>query len=515
MFRSPKHQSAWFSFGGIKTSTWVLAGLVLIAAIARLHTYQEPLENDLARYAVYGHEMNQGRLLYSDLWDFHPPAIYETYALAERLVGYGQQEAYFLGLLAFFLTLWGVYQAGSAGGMGEKAGLWAALFWTAISSDMLLQANQPNAEVFMNACLVWILLIFIDDEESHRHRFWAAGVLLAVGTMYKQQLILPVLFGLGVTIWRRAKEKGPRTSFQLILPVVIPVLVAWMALLSYLALTGRLGIYWDTTMGFGGYYSGNILGNLLNGFRFSNLFPSFILPFTPLFLLIIAGSAGFFKEYRAQWFLFFSFWVGSVLAVVCTGKYFPHYYQLWLPFLAIGGGWAAEMIADRVKPFSAPLRWAPALLCLGWLLIHEIPTYFLDADQWSAQKYGYSFSDCRWLGKIVGETLKPDETFLLWGDTPSIYFYSQKSPPTGVIILAALSGPMAQPLTDRLFKDLAEKKPEMLIVDDFQYHDYYRHFLTKYGKWKYYPANGHFILMVKKGGALEKRLGLKPAVQGF
>jgi hypothetical protein len=248
--------------------------------------------------------------------------------------------------------------------------------------------------------------------------------------------------------------------------------------------------------------------------RFSNLFPSFIRPFTPLFLLILAGSVSFFKKYRSQWFLFFSFWVGSVLAVLFIGKYFPHYYQLWLPFLAIGGGWASVMIAARVKSFSAPLRWAPALLCLGLLLIHEAPSYFLDADQWSAQKYGYSFSDCRWLGKIVGETLKPDETFLLWGDTPSIYFYSQKSPPTGVIILAALSGPMAQHLTDRLFKDLAEKKPEMLIVDDFQYHGYFKHFLTKYRVWKYYPANGHFILMVEKGGKLEKRSGLLPSVMG-
>jgi hypothetical protein len=34
-------------------------------------------------------------------------------------------------------------------------GLWAVAFWTVAAGDLALQANQPNTEVFLTACLIW------------------------------------------------------------------------------------------------------------------------------------------------------------------------------------------------------------------------------------------------------------------------------------------------------------------------------------------------------------------------
>ena len=62
--------------------TWVcLAALAAVLALARLHTYDEPLERDLTTYAVIGHEMLGGRSLYADVWDHKPPAVHVTYSL--------------------------------------------------------------------------------------------------------------------------------------------------------------------------------------------------------------------------------------------------------------------------------------------------------------------------------------------------------------------------------------------------------------------------------------------------
>src|SRR5689334_17517525 len=110
-----------------RTTVWVLAGLLLLGFLTRLHTYNEPLETDIAEYAVVGHELLNGRQLYSDIFQQRPPLIYATYALVEKLVGYGQQEVFLLGFLAFALTLLGIYRAGSLGRFGEKGGIWAAL----------------------------------------------------------------------------------------------------------------------------------------------------------------------------------------------------------------------------------------------------------------------------------------------------------------------------------------------------------------------------------------------------
>ncbi len=64
----------------------LLAGVI---AVARLHTYHEPMERDLATYLLIGREMLNGRELYSDLWNHKPPAIHATYAAAVAIAGPG------------------------------------------------------------------------------------------------------------------------------------------------------------------------------------------------------------------------------------------------------------------------------------------------------------------------------------------------------------------------------------------------------------------------------------------
>jgi hypothetical protein len=48
---------------------WILLLLTIVIAAMRLHTYNEPIERDLGIYAVFGHEMLQGRPLYTDLFN--------------------------------------------------------------------------------------------------------------------------------------------------------------------------------------------------------------------------------------------------------------------------------------------------------------------------------------------------------------------------------------------------------------------------------------------------------------
>ena len=96
------------------TTLLALGALAGLIAVLRLHTYDEPLNVDITGYAVTSHEMLSGRHLYSEAWDHKPPAIYVTFALAERLWGYGNAEIYGLNVTAAIITLIGVYAAGSA-----------------------------------------------------------------------------------------------------------------------------------------------------------------------------------------------------------------------------------------------------------------------------------------------------------------------------------------------------------------------------------------------------------------
>src|SRR4051812_42710427 len=173
-----------------RSTAMILLVLAAVITAARLHTYAEPLEHDLTTYAVYGHEMLEGRSLYRDLWNNYTPAIFLTYAAAECVVGFGPGQVFALGLLAAVVTMLGVWSAASALG-GRPAGLWAAAFWTLCSGDLLLEANQPNTEVFINACAAWTfaLLVRLDPQGGSYVLTSIIGVLSALATAYKPVVV--------------------------------------------------------------------------------------------------------------------------------------------------------------------------------------------------------------------------------------------------------------------------------------------------------------------------------------
>ena len=78
-----------------------------------------------------------------------------------RAISKHEQEAFVSPCsLLLSITLLGIYRAASSyGGIG--AGLWAAVFWTFICSDMWLWANQPNIEVCINAAMVWAFALML------------------------------------------------------------------------------------------------------------------------------------------------------------------------------------------------------------------------------------------------------------------------------------------------------------------------------------------------------------------
>src|ERR1022692_754974 len=133
----------------------VLRILAITIATLRLRTFDEPFERDIVTYLMIGHAMNRGGQVYVDVWDLKPPGICEIYALAEWMVGFGDLQIYLLNIVSAVVTLVGVYAVGAT--RGRNAGIWAAAFWVLLCGAPSLQANQPNTEVFINACVVWAL----------------------------------------------------------------------------------------------------------------------------------------------------------------------------------------------------------------------------------------------------------------------------------------------------------------------------------------------------------------------
>jgi hypothetical protein len=136
----------------------VLALILTLIFVPRLYTFFEAFERDLMVYMTTASRVLEGQSLYAQIWDHKPPAIHWTYTAAAWLLGPTPAAIHFLGIVAALITLAGCFRAGEMIG-GSTGGFAAALIWALASGDLILQANQPNVEVFINACMIWAFVL--------------------------------------------------------------------------------------------------------------------------------------------------------------------------------------------------------------------------------------------------------------------------------------------------------------------------------------------------------------------
>ena len=503
-------------------ATVAVLGLALVVALARLQTYHEPLERDITSAAVIGHELLAGRALYADMWDHKPPAIHVSHALAILLVGYGPGAVYLLNVAAAITTLVGVYVAASAVG-GIAAGLWGALFWTLVSGDVWLQANQPNAEVFINACVVWAFALLVRANGPPRvWRVLTIGGLFALASLYKPVAVAPAAFlGLAHLIapW---PGRSRRRALADVLMIAGVGAVVWLGTSAYFAARGHFSDFYQAVFAYNRYYSSryvvddntltsqNLMIILVKSFLPDALFPEVLVLAAPLAVFTLAGGVrGAISGPRRPWLLLLGLAIGTHLAVALPGQWRPHYYQLWLPVLAVGAGWA---VASAIPSGSIP-RWIPSAVASAavvLLLAQQVPLYQLPAEGWSRLKYGELFVFEQELGRELRVLLRPGETFYEWGAEPGLYFESLHSPPSGAFYAyPLLEGPAVSPLTARAVADLDRRSPTMFVINKrFLFQGSLRHPVLDWAEPRYVEMAGQsdygpFVLLVRRGSRLD------------
>jgi len=506
------------SRGGRLLPLIVLAVLAAIIGVARLHTYHEPLERDITTYAVIAHEWLDGRPLYADLWDHKPPGVHVTYALAELATGYGYGAIYLMGVAAAVATLLGVYAAGSAVG-GRAAGLWAAGGWTVVCGDLYLQANQPNTEVFINALFVWALALLLRSDRRPLGFPVAllAGSLFAVASLYKQVAVIAaaLLFAAHVIRPPRGTSRGRAAAHAAVAAGI--GIVTWLAVFGYFLAVGRFDDFYNAAFVYNREYGGSVLSNVAKSFLQANLMPSSLVRVAlPLLVVPLVGivRAVWRRELSGRtWLLLGATAVATQIAVAMPGKFFPHYYQLWLPLLVILAGVGITSLHGLLPKGSA---WWPCVggaIVLGWLLVLEAPLYRLSPDDWSREKYGEAFVESRDLGREIAAMLEPGETFYQWGNETGLYFESGLRPTSGITFIYPLFGSRLSPeLETRLLHDLRQRPPDLFVLNMASYRDWMQtHPVMRWTGPLYRPApgdprRGRFVLLVRRGSRLEARL---------
>jgi hypothetical protein len=460
--------------------------LALVACFAwivltRLHTADEPLERDICTQIMMGRVLADGGKLYVDTLEFKPPGMFVIWQIVHQLVGTGPRIVLGVNILVTTLTLIGVFLAGSAKPWGRSGGLWAMGFWTLICGDMMLQANQPNNEVFMNMFMVWGIALWVraDAAQTGWRHYAAAGLLLGLVTLIKPVLITVICMALAAVLADGLKPALLKRRAGIIGWIWLPIVAAWGLMVLYFVWQDRAGALYDSLVRYATFYAGSQGGltegappgiglNILTGFSDKLILPCmiFLIPLMGLTVLGIVG--GWLDGQRSPALTLAGCLFGTVFAVSIPGTYFPHYYQLYLPILAVGAGWGIVTVANSMRQRALALGIGLATLLL--LLGHVVPDLRLDGKTWSRLKYpGLEglFIEVERCGRAVNRMLAANECLYVWGNDPGVYYYSDRRPASGIFWADRLLwGPLKGQATQKVLVDLNQNQPPLILIEE-------------------------------------------------
>lgn len=488
----------------------VLVGLCALIFSLRLHTYDEPLERDLTTYAVIAHEMLNGKDLYSDLWDHKPPAIHVTYAAAELIAGYGRGSIFLMNVAAAMATLVACYFAGSAGGRGPLGGIVAATLWTLASGDLAIEGNQPNTEVFLNALLTTAFAIFAragKDRVGIGGAF-LIGTLFALASLYKQIVIIQAAL-ISVAYFLCVQREFRKRALVEIGLIASLGATAWALLFGYFFTQGRSHAFAEAVFTYNRWYSARPPRELSQLWSWPGLSPdALVVAFSIAALAFVGLVIGLITCPRRGWILLLAFAIATEIAVLLPGWFFPHYYQLWLPPLVIGAGWAIDLLKRTLPQRFAWSSYALAGVCCAVLVMMEIPCYLAPAKSWSMQKYGGIFIESEQLAARIDNLLPPGACFYEWGNETGFYFTTRREPVSGLIFAyPTQAGPLAPKLSWRLLNDLKKHEPELVVAANLTLSLTPEHPVARWIDQNYRPLwrTNSFVVMVRKGGELDRQ----------
>jgi hypothetical protein len=457
-----------------------LVGMMLFVFIYRLVSYGEAYERDLMVYITIADRLLDGIPLYSTLWDHKPPAIHLTYAAFVALFGATPLAIFSLGYAAFALTLVGCYEIGKSLG-GRLTGTLSALTWSLISGDVFLQANQPNVEVFINLCWVWgiVLLLRSSPEKVEWPRFFLIGLLFFMSTLYKTvAFVVPVFIIATYLIASVAKEDAQQPFRYCLRCRLINSFTAgsvagaaWIVVFLVFWLMGSEVEFQEAVFDYNRSYAGNIVVNLFRSLD-PRIHPYAGIPYIPLLIISISFAiySSLIKK-RSHGFLFLAYFIGAWIALALPGKFFPHYYQLILPPVAIGVGWFGGRIWSDASLGTLRMSFIALFVLPLTMLLYQmaIPVKQLPIAKYG--EHGYQSLETKQMANWINEHFNADSAIYHWGAEPGVYFWAHRKSPIGFVYNYPLTRDslISGRYTDHALADLKRVKPDLVVANVSQF----------------------------------------------
>jgi 4-amino-4-deoxy-L-arabinose transferase-like glycosyltransferase len=427
---------------------WFLLASSLIFFFLRLPSLIEPhWYGDEGIYQVIGKSLNNGRLLYSQIWDNKPPLLYLTYALFN-----GEQFSVRLfSLIIGIVTILMFYKLTSVLFKNLKASIASTLVFTLLFATPIIEGNIANAENFMLLPIIAAAILvykYADNktQRSSKNNFLAmlsAGLLLGIAFLFKAVAVfdfVALFLFLHITVsqkrfslkhLRRSVFTYYRNNSHFLNPFALGFLLP-LTLTALYFFVNRTFLDFTTA----------VFSNNLGYVGYAN---QLIIPqgFLILKLLLVSAATTIIYLKRRLFSkveLFILLWfVFSLFNTYFSGRAYTHYALLLLPSWCLLLGLLLTKTGKQLKVLFLLLMVISALLvtrtfnpnitkafsyygnALSFLLggkdIHSYRAFF---DKKTPRDYA--------IASFIKTHTTQDDKVLVWGDSAQIYALSDKHP---------------------------------------------------------------------------------------
>jgi 4-amino-4-deoxy-L-arabinose transferase-like glycosyltransferase len=423
-----------FPSGATARRAAILALFVAVSLLTRAPFLSQPfLDLDEAAALLGAQEAMRGGTLYVDFADNRPPLLYAFYALAQGLFLPGVPAVRLLIAIAV-LPLTAL--AASAFYRHDLQGVLAGLLYLVYGAAFLAHdMHSASPEVLMLLPLAAALVLVRDPPgPTGLPRFFAAGALVGVATLVRQQslLWLPALALAALVRDGRAQGRDTRGRVARLLALAVGLGLPLALCYGWFAARGAAEalVFWTWSHNIR-YARNPIPPAEALGRAASSLLP---------FLLVTAPL--WWAAWRSRpligrpWLLLAAATAGSLAGAFVGFRFFPHYFVPLYLSLAVTAAPATALALERGgRGARAAVAW-PLLLLVSATATNLV----LYRGPWRV------YEETRPVFRKVGERLREDPCYgsgslFVWGFAPQVYAEAGLVPASRFVVpQASLTG---------------------------------------------------------------------------
>ena len=449
-----------------------LVGLVMVLLLSNANPYFYPPNRDNGLFLYLGRMVQQGGVLYKDVWDNKPPLIFLIDSLGLWL---GQDTRWGVWLIEFvFLTLsaWIAYRVIKTKWQ-TGAAVFASILWMSGISGMMVTGNLIEGYALLFAFSA--ILFFALGTKSSDAGLWESFVGITAGLSFflrPNTIGIQISIGLAWFIWGMLNRQFKITFKRLIFwgsGFLIPCLV----MSGYLLYEGNIYEAFTASFLYGLYYSGghgNLANSIISGFQYVGI-PAWITLAGYLLVLIKIFNPKHIRKME-PWDIFLVIgWPLEILFSSLSGRAYEHYFISWAPAMAVTGGYLFYLVSKAIKQEKIIFninRFANAFLlivCLGLLIVNRQTV--LEYRRPLLNKLANAQSEYEKIDRVsnyVKTFSDPDDFVLGWGGQAGINYMAKRDTPTPFFWYPLyIDSPYTGAMNSRFLQDLKSRQPELII----------------------------------------------------